>query len=559
MSSVRPYVALLAALVIGVLLTAGATAAPPDPPMIDSHPTNPSDSNSASFTFSHDKNVKFQCQLDSGSFSDCGSDVKSSSVDYSALVDGSHTFNVKAVNDDGGSGVTSYQWTVDTQPPVLTLSQKPANPTDSQDAPFEFTATDLTSVTYECQLDSAPVEACNPPGKDYPNLTDGTHLFTLKGTDVFKRSSTTTYSWLVDTAKPIATITSSPRNPTNQTSASFGFRSNKTGSDFRCKLDTGGFSDCKSPKTYGQLGEGTHTFSVKASSSAPTTTFSWAIDLTPPPAPTISGHPTDPSNAPNASFNFSDSEAGVSFGCQVDGAGFPACTSPASYSGLGAGSHMFAVRAMDPAGNTGTASVYGWTVKDTTAPAEVGGLRRTVGYRTLKLTWSRPPDADFSYVRVLVAKGSKAAKGGPLRTSVYKGTGTHYTNKGFKNGTYYRYAIISYDKAGNASRGVPVVVPTNALLSRPLAGARVNVPPVLDWASVPKATFYNVQLYLGSRKILSAWPARSKLKLSRTWSYKGAHRLKKGSYRWYVWPAFGGRSQARYGQLLGQANFFFAG
>ena len=160
---------------------------------------------------------------------------------------------------------------------------------------------------------------------------------------------------------------------------------------------------------------------------------------------------------------------------------------------------------------------------------------------------------------MFVAKGSKAAKGGPLRTSVYKGTGTRYTNKRFSNGTYYRYAIISYDKAGNASRGIPVVVPTNALLSRPLAGARVNVPPFLDWASVPKATFYNVQLYLGSRKILSAWPTRSKLKLSRTWSYKGAHRLKKGSYRWYVWPAFGGRSQARYGQLLGQANFFFAG
>lgn len=556
MSSVRPYAALLAALVIGVLLTAGATAAVPDPPKIDSHPADPSDSSSASFTFSHDTNVKFQCQLDSGSFSDCGSDVKSSSVDYSALVDGSHTFNVKAVNDDGGSGVTSYQWTVDTQPPVLTISQKPANPTDSQDAPFEFTAADLTSVTYECQLDTGLAEACSPPGKDYPNLKDGTHLFTLKGTDVFGRSSTTTYSWLVDTAKPIATITSSPRNPTNQTSASFGFRSNKTGSDFRCKLDTGGFSDCKSPKTYGQLGEGTHTFSVKASSSAPTTTFSWAIDLTPPPAPTISGHPTDPSNAPNASFNFSDSEAGVSFGCQVDGGGFPACTSPASYPGLGAGSHTFAVRATDPAGNTGIASVYGWTVKDTTAPADVQGLQRTVGYRTLKLTWSRPPDADFSYVRVLVARGSKAAKGGPLRTLVYKGTGTRYTNKRFNNGTYYRYAIVSYDKAGNASRGTRVIVPPSALLRSPAAGRVVHAAPRLVWARVAKASFYNVQLYFRGRKVLSAWPSAAKLGLKRSWSYANRRfKLKTGTYVWYVWPGFGPRVEGRYGQLLGQSTF----
>ncbi len=556
MSRVRPYAALLAALVVGVLLTAGATAAVPDPPKIDSHPTNPSDSSSASFTFSDDKKVGFRCQLDSGDFSDCGSDANSGSVAYSALVEGTHTFNVKAVNEDGDSGLTSYQWTIDTQPPALSISQTPANPTDSPDAQFKFTAADQTSVTYECQLDTGLTESCNPPGKDYPNLKDGTHLFTLKGTDVFGRSSTTSYSWLVDTAKPIVTITSSPRNPTDQTSASFSFRSNKAGSDFRCKLDTGGFSDCKSPKTYGQLGEGTHTFSVKASSSAPTTTFSWTIDLTPPPAPRIGSGPSDPTNASSASFAFSDSEAGLAFGCQLDGGSFAACTSPAAYSGVGAGTHTFAVRATDPAGNTGTAAAYGWTVKDGTAPGDVRGLKRTVGYKLLKLTWSRPPDADFGYVRVLVAKGSKAAKGGPLRTSVYKGTGTHYTNKGFKNGTYYRYAIISYDKAGNASRGVPVVVQPSVLLRSPRNGAAVHAPPRLVWAKVPKATFYNVQLFSRGRKILSAWPNATRLGLKRSWSYANRRfKLKTGTYVWYVWPGFGARSKSRYGQLLGQSAF----
>jgi hypothetical protein len=555
MSRVRPYAALLAALVIGVLLTAGATAAVPDPPKIDKHPADPSDSSSASFTFSNDKKVKFQCQLDSGSFSDCGTDVNNGSVDYTALSDGSHTFNVKAVNEDGSS-LASYPWTIDTQPPVLSISQTPTNPTDSPDANFKFTATDLTKVTYQCQLDSAAIEACNPPGKDYPNVTDGTHLFTLKGTDVFGRSSTASYSWLVETAKPIVTITSSPRDPTNQTSASFSFRSNKTGSDFRCKLDTGGFSDCKSPKTYGALDAGTHTFSVKASASAPTTSFSWTIDLTPPPVPSITSHPTDPANASNASFGFSDSEAGVSFGCQVDGGGFPGCTSPATYSGLGPGSHTFAVRATDPAGNTGTAAVYGWTVKDATAPANVQGLKRTVGYRTLKLTWSRPPDADFSYVRVFVAKGSKAAKGGPLRTSVYKGTGTRYTNKRFKNGTYYRYAIVSYDKAGNASPGMPVVVRPSALLRSPGDGRVVHAAPRLVWGRVAKASFYNVQLYFRGQKVLSAWPSAAKLGLKRSWSYADRRfKLKRGTYVWYVWPGFGPRAKGRYGQLLGQSRF----
>jgi hypothetical protein len=554
MSGVRLYAILFAALFIGVPL---AAADPPKPPQIDQHPMNPSASNTAHFEFSDDSKVSFQCQLDNGSFSDCGKDVKSGSIDYSVppLVDGGHTFNVKAMNSDGES-VNSYSWTIDTQPPVLTISQQPANPADSADAHFKFAAADLTSVTYECQLDNGPVEACNLPGKDYSNLTDGTHLFMLKGTDVFGRSSTTTYSWLVDTAKPIATITSSPRNPTNQTSATFSFSSNKGGSDFRCKLDTGGFSDCTSPKTYDALGEGTHTFSAKASASAPTTSFSWMIDLTPPPVPTISGRPTDPSSASNARFEFSNSEAVVSFGCQVDGGGFVACTSPATYSGLGAGSHTFAVLATDPAGNTGTAAVYGWTVKDAIAPANVQRLKRTVGYRTLKLTWSRPPDADFSYVRVFVAKGSKAAKGGPLRTSVYKGTGTRYTNKRFNNGKYYRSAIVSYDKAGNASRGEPVVVRPSALLRSPAAGRMVHAPPRLVWARVAKASLYNVQLHFGGQKVLSAWPGAPRIGLKRSWSYANrSFKLKKGTYVWYVWPGFGARSKVRYGQMLGQSVF----
>ena len=71
-----------------------------------------------------------------------------------------------------------------------------------------------------------------------------------------------------------------------------------------------------------------------------------------------------------------------------------------------------------------------------------------------------------------------------------------------------------------------------------------------------KATYYNVQLYYGPRKILSAWPNQAKLKLARSWLYSGRQfQLRKGLYRWYVWPAFGPRTKARYGQLLGQATF----
>src|SRR5207237_6037195 len=55
-----------------------------------------------------------------------------------------------------------------------------------------------------------------------------------------------------------------------------------------------------------------------------------------------------------------------SFQCKLDAAAAAACSSPAAYSSLAAGSHTFTVTATDPAGNTGNASST-WTI-DTTAP-----------------------------------------------------------------------------------------------------------------------------------------------------------------------------------------------
>ena len=51
-------------------------------------------------------------------------------------------------------------------------------------------------------------------------------------------------------------------------------------------------------------------------------------------------------------FTFSSSESPSTFECQVDGTGFESCTSPATYSDLGPGSHTFEVRATDQYDNT---------------------------------------------------------------------------------------------------------------------------------------------------------------------------------------------------------------
>src|SRR5205823_1415239 len=59
----------------------------------------------------------------------------------------------------------------------------------------------------------------------------------------------------------------------------------------------------------------------------------------------------------------SANEGGSHFQCALDAAAYAACTSPVSYSGLAAGSHAFAVRAIDAAGNVDpTPATRTWTV-----------------------------------------------------------------------------------------------------------------------------------------------------------------------------------------------------
>jgi len=119
------------------------------------------------------------------------------------------------------------------------------------------------------------------------------------------------------------------------------------------------------------------------------------------------------------------------------------------------------------------------------------------------------------------------------------------------------------DRHGNAARAsftITVAVVraarrATALLS-PAAGARVPGPPVLVWRRVPRATFYNLQLYRNGRKILTSWPTRPRLALRNSWRHEGRRfLLKRGTYTWLVWPAFGTKAVPRYGKMLGQSTF----
>ena len=73
------------------------------------------------------------------------------------------------------------------------------------------------------------------------------------------------------TAPPAPTISAGPADPTNATTASFSFSDTEPGVTFECRLDGGGYSSCSSPRAYAGLGDGSHTFRVRALDAATNT------------------------------------------------------------------------------------------------------------------------------------------------------------------------------------------------------------------------------------------------------------------------------------------------
>lgn len=571
---VHVFAVMFAGLAVGVPLASSAAsdqpaasnvsgpsieAAPPPVPTIDAAPALVSNDTSPTFAFSDaDPGVTFDCRFDKGAFPPC-----TSPNTYEGVADGPHTFYVKAVDALGNeSEPASYSWTIDTAPPPApTISTGPTNPTGSSNAHFVFSDAEA-GVGFACQLDGAAYLPCSNP-QDYA-VPDGDHALVVEAVDAAGNASgpSAAYTWTVDTVNPIVELGDKPPALTNQTTASFTFTS-RVGSTFECARDGGAFASCASPLVYARLGDGSHVFSVRATSpvgnTGPPTSYRWIVD-TVPPETTIASTPSATSTDPSASFTFSSSEAGSTFACSLDAAGFSSCSAPQSYAGLGDGAHTFRVAAVDAAGNSDPSPAsYSWQIVgvgpatiDRTPPGNVTRLRRRVGYRRLGLAWKPPSDSDFDHVQVLVGTSPKSQP----RTVVYKGRGDTYTNTRFKNGLYYRYAVVSYDHAMNASRGVTLIVPPSALLRAPPAGRVVRRPPLLEWSAISKATYYNVQLYYGTKKVLSAWPNTERLAVRRRWVYAGRRfALKDGLYTWYVWPAFGSRSAGRYGQLLGQSTF----
>jgi hypothetical protein len=164
-------------------------------------PTDPSTSSSAAFAYeSTEPGSTFECSLDGAAFASC----PAGGAAYSGLANGSHSFQVRAVDADHN--------------------------TDPSPAGYTFTVAVEVAPTSNPPAGSSPATAAPPAPATAPQTILG--------------------------GKPAARTRD--RTPT------FRFRSDAPGAGFECALDRGPFKPCRSPFTTKKLSFGPHTLSVRA-------------------------------------------------------------------------------------------------------------------------------------------------------------------------------------------------------------------------------------------------------------------------------------------------------
>ena len=130
-------------------------------------------------------------------------------------------------------------------------------------------------------------------------------------------------------------FTAGPVGTTGDSTPTFAFASNETGSTFQCHFTGLPFVACPSPYTRtAPLSDGTHAFFVKAIDAAgnesATVARQFVVDTTPPQTTITSGPAANSTTADRTpTFGFSSSEANSTFQCRYDTKVFAPARGPA--------------------------------------------------------------------------------------------------------------------------------------------------------------------------------------------------------------------------------------
>jgi hypothetical protein len=163
--------------------TPGGSPTPPasSPPdtVIDSGPSGLMGVSSVTFTFhGSDTNDTFQCSLDGAPWASC-----TSPQGYTALAEGAHSFQVRAVNAAGEVDPTpaSASFTVEATPPQTTITTAPSGRIPIGEVSISFTSTEAGS-SFRCSLDGASYSPCSSPDV-IKDPAAGPHTFKVQATN----------------------------------------------------------------------------------------------------------------------------------------------------------------------------------------------------------------------------------------------------------------------------------------------------------------------------------------------------------------------------------------
>jgi HYR domain len=501
-----------------------------------------STSTTATFNFSG-SGSGFICRLDSGAadWAPC-----TSPVSYSSLGEGNYTFQVRAVDASGDeSPPATFEWTIDVTAPSL-----------PGDVVVEATAPSGAVVVLAGldNLDASPRLDCAPASASTFPL--GTTTVSCTATDA---AGNTTPGTLTVTVRDTTPPTLAPHLDV------IAAQQSQQGAVVQYALPVADDAADPSPAVAcnppagSTFPLGITTVTCSATDAAGLTSSPIGFDVivqagAKPATPAIVADVPRLTNRSGASFQLTvESDASVE--CSLDGplgsGSFTPCSgnTTQAYSGLVDGSYLFTVQVTNSIGNRSQAS-YAWTV-DLTAPAPLAGLAVRARNRLVTLSWAKPADADYNRVRIWRRRaGSTVWKRLADRFSA-----TAFTDRTVTNHVLYRYRLATLDAAGNVATPVEVSARPSPVFS-PAAGAVVHRPPLVDWMSVRRATYYNMQVWRNGRKILSVWPFESRYQLRSSWTFRGKrYSLHEGRVTVWVWPGFGPKAAARYGGVLGWTTF----
>ncbi len=313
------------------------------------------------------------CQLDGAALASCGSPLVLANV-----ADGTHRLVVSGQDLAGNAGQFSYDFSVDSQGPMVQVQRSApvASPSNQTVASFSFSASE--SSTYLCSLDAGVAAPCESP-ISFSLVSEGQHQLVVVAQDVAGNQTTASAVWEVDLSAPIVSLdfVIAADTVTESTSLSLDVLSEPSATLFY-QLDGGAELPFSSPLLVNDLFEGRHRLQLRARDLAgnisPSVVYEWTVAMTATVALVAVTNPGPVTAAQENEFSFTGQHA-VEFRCALDDAAFAPCQSPHRVSGLTDAAHLFAVKAVNVAGAEGAAVTFAWTVA---APAATVVLSSTV-------------------------------------------------------------------------------------------------------------------------------------------------------------------------------------